>query len=287
MRFPGSLPWSRKRTPEFEADQNLSFSAELEKLRLSTSGVAFIYASMSVFVSRFEMRDVVVVLDDGHEGTQLFRYEGKAITARQKSLIHSPPGAYSDPPTASPSDLNLLFERCRNEFERLRAVGDASTGVLPFRRFRAPNDDLPVEGLRESPLDTAPDAYEIEQQRDPAPGGEFARVVVSRIFVFIAVMNILFAAIDWTGPVRYLFGLALGVAIPGWAIVGRLNLRYAALELGLSIATSLALLIVCAQVLITIHFWHLTAFDIVLSVAVLPSLLYQSRWPVPYRWWRR
>jgi hypothetical protein len=29
------------------------------------------------------MRDVVVVLDDGHGGTQLFRYEGKAISASQ------------------------------------------------------------------------------------------------------------------------------------------------------------------------------------------------------------
>jgi hypothetical protein len=286
MRFLRDFRRSRKKVPDDEADQNLSFSAELDKLRLSKSGVAFIYDSMSVFVSRFEMRDVVVVLDDGREGTQLFRFEGKAIGAHQKSLIHSPPGAYSDPPGASQSDLDLLFERCRIELESLRAVGDASTGVLPFRRFRAPADTIPVEGPSKSSPHTSPEVYEFELRPD-SKQGELARVVVSRFFVFITVMNILFAAIDWTSPVRYFVGLTLGLAIPGWAIVGRFNLRYAALEIGLSIATSVAILIISAQVLITVHYWHLTAFDIALSVAVLPSLLFQSRWPLIYRWWRR
>jgi hypothetical protein len=287
MRFLGEFRLSRKRAPEFEADQSLSFSAELDRLRLSTSGVAFIYASMSVFVSRFETRDVVVVLDDGREGTQLFRYEGQAISTRQHSLIHSPPGAYSDPPTASQSDLNLLYERCQNELEGLRAVGDASTSVLPFRRFRAPSAVSPVESLSESPPHSSPDVYEIEQKRESGPEGGSARVMISRLFVFVTVMNILFAAFDWTGPVRYLFGLALGVAIPGWAMVGRLKLHDAALEVGLSIASSLAILIISAQALITIHFWHLTVYDIVLSFAVLPSLLNQSHWPLPYHGWHR
>lgn len=287
MSFLDDLRWWRKKTPDFEVDQNLSFSDELDGLRSSQSGVNFIYTSMSVFVARFGVRDVVVVLDDRHEGIQLFRYEGKAINPSQISLIRSPPGAYCDPPTASQSDLDLLFERCRNEFESLRSVGDASTGVLAFRRFRAPSDVDPLGRLSESLSYYAPDQYELEQQRETEPGGEFARVAVSRLFVFMTVMNILFAAIDWTGPVRYLFGLALGVAIPGWAIIGRFNLRYAALEVGLSIATSVALLIVSAQVLITIHFWHLTAYDIALSVAVLPSLLVQSHWPLSYRGWRR
>ena len=281
MRSPGEFRWWRKKAPEFEVDKNLTFDEELDRLRLSESGVAFIYTSMSVFVSRFQMRDVVVVLDDGQGGTQLFRYEGKAISASQKSLIRSPPGAYSDPPTVPQDDLDLLFERCRIEFESLRAVGDASTGVLRFRRFRAPIDVDTVDNL--SPPLTSADDNESEGKRDSEPDGEFARVAVSRLFVFISVMNILFAAIDWTGPIRYLFGLALGVAIPGWAIIGRFKLHNAALEVGLSIATSIALLIVSAQALITIHFWHLTAYDIVLSIAVLPSLLVQSHWPLSLR----
>lgn len=287
MRFLENLRRSHSKAPDFEADQNLSFEAELDRLRLETSGVAFIYASMSVFVSRFEMRDVVVVLSDGRQGTQLFRYEGKAITARQKALINAPPGVYSDPPTASANDSDLLFERCRIEFDDLRAVGDASTGVLPFRRFRVRPDVIPVDLPIDSSATTATEQHASEQEREVDPRGEFVRVAVSRCFVYVTVLNILFAAIDWTGPVRYLFGLALGVAIPGWAIVGRFHLHDAALEIGLSIASSVALLIISAQVLITIHFWHLTAYDIVLSLAVLPSLLVQAKWPLTYKRWRR
>jgi hypothetical protein len=285
MRFLGPFQWSRKSEPENEAAQDLSFGEELDNL--SETGVAFIYASMAVFVSRFEMRDVVVVLDDGHQGTQLFRYEGKAISARQNFLIHSPPGAYSDPPTASQGELDLLYERCRDEFERLRTTDDAATSAPPFRRFRVPGEVDPVDQLSDSALTATPDEYEFEQTRDSEPSGAFARVMVSRLFVIVTVMNILFAAIDWTSSVRYLFGLALGVAIPGWAIVGRLKLRDAALEVGLSVATSVAILIVSAQLLITAHLWHLTAYDIVLSLAVLPSLLHQSQWPLSYRGWRR
>jgi hypothetical protein len=273
---------SRKRTSEFVADQSLSFGAELDRLRSTTSGVAFIYGSMSVFASRFDVRDVVVVLDDGHEGTQLFRYEGKAIDPHQSALIHSPPGAYSDPPTASRDDLTILFERCRDEFEQLRSEGD-TPNVLPGRRFRVPRDAKPVEELGRSASPLTPDPYEREQVREPKPGDESARVLVSRFFVFVTALNLLLVIIGVTGPVRYLCGLILGVAIPGWAIVGRLKLHYAALEVGLSIASSLAILIVSAQVLITIHYWHLSIFDVVLSIVVLPSLLSMSRWPIPWR----
>jgi hypothetical protein len=272
---------SRKRTSDFEADQNLSFGAELDRLSSTISGVVFIYAAMSVFVSRFDVRDVVVVLDDGHDGTQLFRYEGKAINRRQGALIHAPPGAYSDP-TALPNDLNLLFERCRDEFAALRADGDTSS-VLPGRRFRAPRDVKPVEEHSGSASPSTPDPYELEQRREAKPGDESARVLVSRLFLFVTLLNLLLVVTGVTGPARYLCGLILGVAIPGWAIVGRLKLHYAALEVGLSLASSLAILIVSAQVLITVHYWHLTVFDVVLSIAVLPSLLFQSRWPLS-RW---
>jgi hypothetical protein len=287
MRFPDDFRRWRKKSSEYETDQDLSFSDELDRLRLSTSGVAFIYASMSAFVSRFEMRDVVVVLDDGNGGTQLFRYGGKAIARHQRSLIDASPGAYSDPSSASQIDLDLLFERCRDEFEGLRIQGDTADSTLSGRRFRINKEKNFRHGFDEPVEETTPDIYEIEQRREPKPGDEAARVRVSRLFVYVTVLNAFWVLIGVTGPPRYLCGLVLGVAIPGWAIVGRLKLHYAALEIGLSIATSLAILIVSAQVLITIHFWHLTIFDLVLSVAVLPSLLYQSGWPLSYRWWRR
>jgi hypothetical protein len=260
-------------------NEDLSFGEELDRLRVTTSGVAFIYASMSLFVSSYGVRDVVVVLDDGLEGTQLFRYGGKAISARQNALITSPPGAYSDPPTAWHGELDLLFERCRIEFEGLRTVGGTATRTPPLRRFRVSSDANGADRSRKPIRTSSPEEYEFEPRRS-GPDGEFARVVVSRIFVFVTVLNIFNAVIGWTSPVRYLCGLALGIAIPSWAIIGRLKLDDVALEAGLSLATSVAILIVSAQVLITIHFWHLTAFDVLLSFAVLPSLLHQSLWPL-------
>jgi hypothetical protein len=79
------------------------------------------------------------------------------------------------------------------------------------------------------------------------------------------------------GSVRFVFGLVLGIAIPGWSIVGLLRLRYAALEIGLTMATSFALIMVSAQILITAHLWHLVAFEEFICMLCLPSLLWQSR----------
>jgi uncharacterized membrane protein len=83
------------------------------------------------------------------------------------------------------------------------------------------------------------------------------------------------------GPVRQVFGLACCLLVPGWAIVGPLRLHHAALEASLAVATSLASLLVVAQIAITFGIWHLTAIDVVVSLACLPSLVWQAagrRW---------
>jgi uncharacterized membrane protein len=77
------------------------------------------------------------------------------------------------------------------------------------------------------------------------------------------------------GPVRQLVGLAFCLIVPGWAIVGPLRLHDAALELGLTIAASLASLVVVAQLAITFGAWGLTAIDVTVAVACLPSLAWQ------------
>ena len=78
------------------------------------------------------------------------------------------------------------------------------------------------------------------------------------------------------GPVRFVIGLVFGVAVPGWSIIGLLNLGNGALEVGLMVSTSLALLMLVAQVLMTLHAWHLVAAQEVICLACLPSLLWQS-----------
>ena len=59
-------------------------------------------------------------------------------------------------------------------------------------------------------------------------------------------------------------------------MVGLLKLRNAALELGLAIAVSLALLMVAAQLLITLDLWHPVTLEELTCLACLPSLIFQS-----------
>jgi len=249
----------------------------LDRLRASQSGVAFIYGAMEIVVSRLGLRDMVIVLHDGREGNQIFRFAGKPISPDRTLLVHAPPGVYCDPELVDDPEVAILFERCRREFDNLRSVGDAATGVISYRRFRAVPEILPFDVTENDHSDEELD--EVVEVTETVPSDSLlSRVVISRAFVVVVVVNLLFDAFDLTGSLRFLFGLSLGVAIPGWSIVGLLNMRNVALEIGLSIAASLSTILVSAQLLITIHFWHLALYEAVLCCACLPSLLIQSRW---------
>lgn len=91
----------------------------------------------------------------------------------------------------------------------------------------------------------------------------------------VVVLGMTIASVD--GPVRFILGLVLVLYIPGWSIVGLLHLHNAPLEVALSVAGSLALLMACAQLLMTVHYWHLGVLEIVVCILCLPSLLIQVR----------
>lgn len=78
-------------------------------------------------------------------------------------------------------------------------------------------------------------------------------------------------------PVRYVIGLLFGLLVPGWCVIGLLKLKNPALEFGLTVATSLSLIMVFAQIMASFSFWHPTGFEVVLSVACLPALSWQAR----------
>ena len=78
------------------------------------------------------------------------------------------------------------------------------------------------------------------------------------------------------GPLRQAFGLLFCLTVPGWALIGPLRLHDAALEAGLTVATSLASLVVIAQLAITFGTWNLTAINVAVCVACLPSLVWQT-----------
>lgn len=86
----------------------------------------------------------------------------------------------------------------------------------------------------------------------------------------------LFSAVaDAHGAARLVLGLAMIVVIPGWSIMGLLRLRDPALEVGLSVAVSLALYTVAAQILMALNAWHLVGLQEAIGVLCVPLLMWQ------------
>jgi uncharacterized membrane protein len=103
-----------------------------------------------------------------------------------------------------------------------------------------------------------------------------ARANLSAALVVADVVMALLVVADVHGSVRAVYGLAFCVVVPGWAIVGLLRLNDTALEAGLTMATGACALIVIAQLAATLGAWHLTALQLAICLACLPSLLWQS-----------
>ena len=66
-----------------------------------------------------------------------------------------------------------------------------------------------------------------------------------------------------SGPVRLLAGVVQGLLVPGWSVVGRLKISNVAMEIGLVLATSVSLLMIVAQILMSVNWWHLWATQII------------------------
>ena len=105
----------------------------------------------------------------------------------------------------------------------------------------------------------------------------FSRRTLSMALVAVDVAVFVLAFTHVHGPARLFLGLVLGIFIPGWSVVGPLKLGHAALEASLAVAMSFVLLMLSAQVLMTVHQWHLQGFEEVVCALCLPSLLWQSR----------
>lgn len=104
-----------------------------------------------------------------------------------------------------------------------------------------------------------------------------SRALVSMVLLILDVVTLGVTLADIHGSPRFVLGVAFGLFVPGWSVVGWLHLRNAALEFSLTVATSLALLTVIAQVLVTVHAWHLFALQVATCAVCLPLLAWQAR----------
>jgi hypothetical protein len=187
------------------------------------------------------------------------------------------------------SALELLAER----FELSDAVivlENESVGLQIFRLGgRDVSVDLAMRLRTTSAVYCTPDivpADELEvvrlacQQALSSPSSPFltpiSRSYVSRALAVVDVVTLVMAMANVHGPARFFVGLIFGVVIPGWSVVGLLKLKNAALEIGLTLATSLSLIMILAQIMITVHLWHPILLQEILCLLCFPSLWWQS-----------
>ena len=131
-----------------------------------------------------------------------------------------------------------------------------------------PTDDLEVF------LSACQRALSSPQTRIKVPNW---RAVTSTVLVLIDVATFIMATTSSDGPGRFFCGLVFGLAIPGWSVVGLLKLKNAALEVGLTLATSLSMIMIFAQIMMTVNLWHPIVLQESIGLLCLPSLVWQSK----------
>jgi len=109
------------------------------------------------------------------------------------------------------------------------------------------------------------------------------RSQLSLLLLIVDIAVLVMTIADIHGPIRFVFGLVLGTVIPGWSVVGLLQLDNAAVEVALSISVSLSMLMVIGEFLMFIHQWHLTALEIIVTVLCAPALAWLAIGTTPKR----
>jgi hypothetical protein len=103
------------------------------------------------------------------------------------------------------------------------------------------------------------------------------RAIISTALVLVDVATFVMTMANIHGSGRFFLGLVFGLAIPGWSVVGLIKLKNAALEVGLTLATSLSLIMILAQFMMTLNLWHPVLLQELLCGLCLPSLWWQAK----------
>ncbi len=259
--------------------QGDSLRAALERLSTAEAGLGFIYSALALLVERFNLIDAVIVLEDENVGTQIFRFGGKAVSKNFAAQLGVVPGVYCEPRVVVADDLEVVRFACQRELSRHQ------TSLAKAHEPRAYLEDPRTEVASSH---TVRERIAVIAERLNVTAPDVARAVVARarersarefLSAFLAVVDVMTLTLTVAnvhGPVRFFLGLILGIVIPGWSVVGLIKLKNPALETGLTMATSLAFVLLAAQLLITAGFWHPIVFEEFTCVVFLPSLLWQS-----------
>jgi len=101
--------------------------------------------------------------------------------------------------------------------------------------------------------------------RHQAPPGHGGRSLATALVLAIDVVALCFTHFGVHGALRMWVGLAFVLAVPGWALVGYLRLRWPAAELSLTVALSLAVTLLASEVMLWSHQWHPTTCQLIIG----------------------
>lgn len=255
-----------------------SMQEALRELAAARLGLGFIYSALELLATRYELQDAVIVLTDEAVGTQIFRLNSGTVSVDLAVRLGSTPGLYCAPDVVSFHDREVVLLACQQALSlqqsRLVAAQETPTGT-DDRTFEEDGARVVTDrGVLTSTSAMA--AKRLLVGLHPLAKRN-SRATISMVLVFVDVVTLLLTIEGVHGPLRFLFGLALGVIVPGWSVVGLLKLKNAALEVGLTMATSLALIMIAAQIMMTMSLWHPVAFEELSCLVCLPSLLWQAR----------
>lgn len=254
-----------------------SFRSDLDELVATETGLEFVYSSLDALAARYTLSEAVLVLHDNGDGVQVFRLGGKVLDVNFPARRGLTPGLYCTPAIVSADDAALLLKVCQRAF--------SSPWHVPKQ---APRRQLPTLGAEPTPSLEAATSLAAVTASSLGGGMPFpkraiqgppsgTRRWISSILLVVDLLTLAITVAGVHGELRYVLGLVLGLAIPGWSIIGVLRLGNTALEIALTLAASLTLLMLAAQILITVKFWHPILLEEFTCVVCFPSLLWQSR----------
>ena len=102
------------------------------------------------------------------------------------------------------------------------------------------------------------------------------RARTALLLLLLDVITLVVAVGGVHGHLRFVTGLAMALTVPGWSVVGFLDLRNAPLVIGVTVSVSLSLLMLLAQVIMALHMWHLFGLEVAVGLTCVPLLTWQA-----------
>jgi len=250
-----------------------------EDFSATDSGIGFIYSALESLAKRYTISDAAVVLVNESFGTQMFRLYGRSVSADLVDKFGSHPGVYCTPDAVPQDELDAVYEACQRSFSSQSVR--FNTARIASNPQEGPRDESEVRepphrshDKLEAPMATT-NHHAFSSRRIAASlRGKTNRALLSRFLALVDVAVFIMTVSGIHGPMRLVLGLVLGLVIPGWCVVGLLKLDNAPLEFGLTLAVSMSLLMIIAQIMETINLWHPIALEVVTCVICLPLLIF-------------